>query len=1052
MHAQSVAAESQRVKVNESPVSIPTHGPLGRDPWPNIFFKTQWFAPFYPLDRYIHPAGPRHEQTYMAVTLENEYVRVVVLPELGGHVWQMYDKVCEEHLVYNNDVVKPTRIGFRTAWCSIGIEFNFPVAHSLQSVDPLPYKIEHHEDGSASVRTWHRDRPRRLEMVLDLTLRPGRRDLQIRASMYNPSPIRRPYDYWTNVAVSARPQTQYVYPTRWMQGHGNRQVYAWPIVNGEDMRFQPNYQKTASFFAWDPEPPFFGCWWSDTNNGLVHVADPRSCPGKKLFNWGKRATAWLTAVTDKAGPYAELQSGRFPTQADYQWLEPGQMEVLEEAWYGYHGLGGLSAAGKDLAMHLTTDGGDGKPATRAHLALHSVCDLAGTTIAVTADDQPVFTDKTDLLAAHPIHRDIDLPAGAGKRVAVVVSDRQGNTIGSHTLSLTPPAKARKPRARAEKWDNLFSPLEDKDAITRARIGETGELNNLWPRAREAYEAALQADAHCPEALLGLGYVCLRNANFDEAARCGQRLQTTKKSAWKQAGAFILGVAELGAGRAEAATAALAAAAGKTGPMARLLLSLAMAQLGRTAEALQTVAALKEPVASMPMALWLKAALTGDAFAADPAAGWTVADPAELLDLACERAIWAIRAGMPALGEQIIDNRAQRQALGNKGQAGIEGGAVSEPLAGYLKAYLQHLQGKDDAARATLAAVAMSPRGNTPPTQPEWTTILHWALQTNPADVKPHAYLAPLEYWLTQAQQAEQHWQALLRHDSDADSTDRYSLAMALWETHGDHKAAAETLAEALNVQPHHERLYLALDDILVEARDTEARGYWLQRARQAVGQTDPVAERYSHWLVNQQRWREVIDLLTEHKFGPSHGLFIRRRMWLLAHHRQALQCLTEGDYAKAYEYGLAGSRPPTSLGEDDMTMPFASPVLLAAAEACEKMGDKAQARQLCRQALDLASSGHTHPPYTEIHRARVMLKMGKRQAGADLLQEVLNQILPRLEDSRPNVNKAHFHFLYALILETQGQAEAARRQYAQADQLGLQWANLVGYSVQWGFN
>ncbi len=539
MHTQSPPA-GQVVQVTESVVSIPTHGPLGRDPWPNVFFKTQWYAPFYPLDRYLHPAGPRHEQNYVAVTLENEYLRVVVLPELGGHVWQMYDKVCREHLVYNNDVVKPTRIGFRTAWCSIGIEFNFPVAHSLQSVDPLPYRVQRNEDGSASVLTWHRDRPRRIEMILTLTLRPGRRDLQVRASMYNPSPIRRPYDYWTNVAVSARPATQYIYPTKWMQGHGSRKVYAWPIVNGEDMRFQTNYLKTVSFFAWDPEPGYFGCWWSDTDTGLAHVADPKCCPGKKLFNWGKRAAAWVTAVTDGAGPYAELQAGRFATQADYQWLQPGQMDVLEESWYGYRGLGGLTWAGAELAMHVSSDGGDGKPASRVTVALHAVRDIAGATLTVAADGTVVLQEKADLLAAEALRREVELAAAACDAVVVEVVDAEGRGVASYTMSLKPAGKSRMPRPDREKWENMFAPLEDKDAATRSRIGETAELNTLWPRAAEAYESALQADADCAEALLGAGMVCLRNAKFVRAAEHGRRLMACSQKTWQQAGAVPVG--------------------------------------------------------------------------------------------------------------------------------------------------------------------------------------------------------------------------------------------------------------------------------------------------------------------------------------------------------------------------------------------------------------------------------------------------------------------------------------------------------------------------------
>jgi tetratricopeptide (TPR) repeat protein len=342
--------------------------------------------------------------------------------------------------------------------------------------------------------------------------------------------------------------------------------------------------------------------------------------------------------------------------------------------------------------------------------------------------------------------------------------------------------------------------------------------------------------------------------------------------------------------------------------------------------------------------------------------------------------------------------------------------------------------------------------NKRPTQAEWIHVLEWALQANPEDPKPHAYLAPLKYWLTRTDEAIQHWRELLARSGNGDAAAHYGLAVAVWEGRSDRKAAAQVLAEATEHQPKQERLYLILDDVLVEANDGAARGHWLGKAIENCGQTDFITERYCHWLVNQQRWSEVIDLLNGHKFGPSHGLFVRRRMWLLAHHRQALRCLQEGDFEKACQYGVAGSRPPAHLGEDDMTMPFASPVLLAAAEACEKMGRKTEARQLLQQALDLAARGHTLPPYTEIHRARVLLKLGKKQAGEKLLQDVLGEVLPWLEDSRPHLNKAHFHFLYGLVLKTQGRQEEAKEHFNRAEALGLQWANLIGYGMQWGFN
>ncbi len=79
MHTQAVAAEKRRVEVTESVVSIPTYGPLGRDPWPNVFFKSQWYAPFYPLDRYLHRKGQSYLSWVHLTTLLFMLVTLVLI-------------------------------------------------------------------------------------------------------------------------------------------------------------------------------------------------------------------------------------------------------------------------------------------------------------------------------------------------------------------------------------------------------------------------------------------------------------------------------------------------------------------------------------------------------------------------------------------------------------------------------------------------------------------------------------------------------------------------------------------------------------------------------------------------------------------------------------------------------------------------------------------------------------------------------------------------------------------------------------------------------------
>lgn len=81
------------------------------------------------------------EQSYHAVYLENEYIKVMILPELGGRVQMAYDKIKQRHFIYYNQVVKPALVGLTGPWISGGIEFNWPQHHRPSTFLPVDYHI-----------------------------------------------------------------------------------------------------------------------------------------------------------------------------------------------------------------------------------------------------------------------------------------------------------------------------------------------------------------------------------------------------------------------------------------------------------------------------------------------------------------------------------------------------------------------------------------------------------------------------------------------------------------------------------------------------------------------------------------------------------------------------------------------------------------------------------------------------------------------------------------------------------------------------------------------
>ena len=83
----------------------------------------------YPIPFTEHVADDPIVRTWQAVHLENEYLRVMVMPELGGRIHIGYDKTTGYDFFYRNNVIKPALVGLAGPWISGGVEFNWPQHH-----------------------------------------------------------------------------------------------------------------------------------------------------------------------------------------------------------------------------------------------------------------------------------------------------------------------------------------------------------------------------------------------------------------------------------------------------------------------------------------------------------------------------------------------------------------------------------------------------------------------------------------------------------------------------------------------------------------------------------------------------------------------------------------------------------------------------------------------------------------------------------------------------------------------------------------------------------
>lgn len=202
------------VKAWQEQVVIPTYEP-GQPEQAPIFLENRVYqgssGVVYPYPVIESVADVKTDHSYRAVWLENEYVKIMILPELGGRIQMAYDKIRQRHFIYYNQVVKPALVGLAGPWISGGIEFNWPQHHRPSTFMEVDSTIEEHPDGSVTVWVGERERMFHQKGMAGFTLRPGCAYLEIQGVVYNPTELPQTFLWWANPAVHVGDHYQSVF-------------------------------------------------------------------------------------------------------------------------------------------------------------------------------------------------------------------------------------------------------------------------------------------------------------------------------------------------------------------------------------------------------------------------------------------------------------------------------------------------------------------------------------------------------------------------------------------------------------------------------------------------------------------------------------------------------------------------------------------------------------------------------------------------------------------------------------------------------------------------
>lgn len=327
----------------------------------------------YPVIESI--SDEKTDKEYEVVFIENEYIKVMILPELGGRVQMAYDKIRRRHFIYYNHVIKPALVGLTGPWISGGIEFNWPQHHRPSTFMPVDTAIEHNSDGSVTVWVSEMERMFHQKGMAGFTLRPGHAYLEIKGAVYNRTDVPQTFLWWANPAVAVNDHYQSVFPPdiNAVFDHGKRAVSSFPIATGTyykmdysagvDISNYKNIFVPTSYMAVNSKYDFEGGYENDTKAGMLHVANHHISPGKKQWTWGNGdfGRAWDRNLTDTDGPYIELMAGVYTeNQPDFTWLQPYEEKSFVQYFLPYRELGIVKNATKDLLMNIDQDGTSGK--------------------------------------------------------------------------------------------------------------------------------------------------------------------------------------------------------------------------------------------------------------------------------------------------------------------------------------------------------------------------------------------------------------------------------------------------------------------------------------------------------------------------------------------------------------------------------------------------------------------------------------------------------------------------------------------------------------------
>ena len=930
----------------------------------------------------------KHDRPWRAFFIENEYIKLMILPELGGRIQMAYDKVKKRHFVYYNQVIKPALVGLTGPWISGGIEFNWPQHHRPSTYLPTDCMIEEFPDGSKTIWCSEVERMFRTKGMAGFTLYPGKAYIEIKAKVYNRTPFPQTFLWWANPAVVVNKDYYSVFPpdVNAVFDHGKRAVSSFPIATGEyykvdysagvDISRYKNIPVPTSYMAINSKFDFVGGYEEHIESGLLHVADHHVNAGKKQWTWGHGdfGQAWDRNLTDEDGPYIELMTGMYcDNQPDFTWLQPYEEKSWVQYFMPYQKVGMVKNATRDALINMIPEEGGKMKVILYTTAAHKEVRV----MLTNTENGKIYLDALTAVAPDNSYiNTVDCDTQKMEELKLTVLDEKGKVLVSYQAAkpeikpIPEPAKAALDPKKIASMEQLFLtghhleqyrhatylPMDyymealsrdESDIRCNNAVGLLLMRRGRFAEAQKYFDRAIKTQTernpnpYEGEPYYNLGWSKKMQGDIDGAYDAF--FKATWNAAWQDSG--YMGLAQIDMIRED-----------YTNGLDHIDRSLyrnwlnhkgrqlKVSFLRKTGDFAKVEVLINDSLAMDKFNMgcrfesYLIHTLQGNTEAAAAAKAEMKALMRGAVHSYLEYAIDYASAGMYEEATQLLSFVA-------------EGNEATYPMVYYALGYFASKMGKkDEALNLYKKAETMCP-DYCFPNKLEEVLMLNDAMSLNPEGAKAPYYLGNFHYAARIYDEAIACWEKSASID-DTYPTVLRNLSLAYYNKQHNPQKALATLEKAYNLDTTDARILMELDQLYKKLRyPHRQRLDFLEAHADVVEQRDDLCiERIT--LYNQLgEYQKAYDLINSRKFHPWEGGEGKvTSQYLLCRVELAKIAIREGRFADAVRLLKETEKYPDNLGEGKLSMAEENDIHYWMGCAYEGLGEEALAKEYFTKA------------------------------------------------------------------------------------------------------